>query len=228
MTTINTTAQRAENAGPTSVHEPGRLEVFITLLAGKLSGRIYAEYIARLPLAGNERMLDFGSGAGTPALSLAQRLQAGGGRLTCIDISHTWLKIARRRLSKHPDVEFLLGDIRTLRVPPGSFDAVFVHFVLHDIPAEQREGTLAALARVLVPGGRLYLREPLRFITEDEIHALCQRAGLQRLSAAKAEVPTQGTAWEAIYSRPDLLHHAASDAVGHPAADRSTHPDIAS
>ena len=186
------------NANFLSVHEPGRLEVFVNLLAGKLSGRTYAEYVDRLPLAGNERMLDFGSGAGTPAVYLARKLETGG-KLTCLDISPTWIEVCRRRLSKHPSVQFLTGDIRRMNLPAASFDAVFVHFVLHDIPTGQRASTVAALARVLVGGGRLYLREPLRLISTEEIHELCSGAGLRRINAQTTEVPTQGTAFEGVY-----------------------------
>jgi len=179
--------------------EPGRLEVLLTLLAGRLAGNVYRQYVDRLELRGNERVLDFGSGAGNPARYLAGRLKAGG-RLTCVDISTVWQQVIRRRLGKYSNVEFRLGDIRTLDIPDGSQDVIFIHFVLHDIPAGERPSTVQALVRTLAPGGKVYVREPLRFISGEEVRTLLGAAGLHELSARTVQVKTQGSVYEAVYS----------------------------
>lgn len=82
---------------PTDVvsHEPGIIEVFLTVVLGTLFGSMYREYVDRLGLKGSEHVLDFGSGSGNLALFIALRLTQGGGRLTCVDISKKSMDVAR-------------------------------------------------------------------------------------------------------------------------------------
>ncbi|NIV34621.1 MAG: methyltransferase domain-containing protein, partial [Anaerolineae bacterium] len=120
-------------------HEPGKMEVWLTMLAGKLFGRsVYEPYVNSLGLRGDEKVLDFGSGAGTPAQLIAGKLAEGSGTLTCVDVSQVWIKTAQKRLQAYSNVTFLSGEISDLDVPDESHDIVFIHFVIHDIPARQR------------------------------------------------------------------------------------------
>jgi ubiquinone/menaquinone biosynthesis C-methylase UbiE len=109
---------------------------------------------------GNERVLDFGSGSGICSRHIAARLQPNGGQLDCLDISYGWSKVIRKTLKRYRNVTYHLGRITQLDLPESAYDAVVIHFVLHDIPTAERLGILKALARRLKPGGRLLLREP--------------------------------------------------------------------
>jgi SAM-dependent methyltransferase len=182
------------------IYEPGWPEVVITVAAGVLAPGIYRKYAERLDLRGDERVLDFGSGAGTMARYLARRLTQGG-RLTCVDVSRMWLDVARRRLRRYPNVSFCLGDIATLDILDASQDVVLIHFVLHDIPAARRPEVVRHLAWTMAFGGRLYIREPLRFIAVDEIKALMTVAGLREITARQSQVPTQGTLYEGEWQK---------------------------
>jgi SAM-dependent methyltransferase len=182
-------------------YEPGKLEIWITLLAGRLlGGRFYEPYVQGLGLRGDERVLDFGSGAGTPARYLAARLQRAGGHLTCLDVSQRWQAVARRRLGRFDHVDFVLGDVRTAPLDEGSFDLVFVHFVLHEIPASERTGTVRRLAELMAEGGRLAIREPLNFISRAEIRRLMADRGLLEVVGRQTKVRTQGQVYEGIYA----------------------------
>jgi cyclopropane fatty-acyl-phospholipid synthase-like methyltransferase len=78
-------------------HEPSRFEMFLTRLAFLFYGKsVYKIFADRLPLNGNERVLDFGCGMGTVAHYTARRLTHG--HITCLDISERWLK----NLPKNP------------------------------------------------------------------------------------------------------------------------------
>ncbi len=114
-----------------------------------------------LGLRGDERVLEFGSGSGAISRHLMPLL-SGGGTLVCVDTSEGLMGIARRRLKGFTNVEFHPTDLRDARLPGGSFDAAVVHFVLHDVPEEDRSPLVAEMTRLLKPGGRLVLREPSR------------------------------------------------------------------
>ena len=134
--------------------EPGRVEVLAApLFTNVLLSPLYRRYVDQMGLRGDERVLDYGSGSGAAARHLAKRLRAGGGRLTCMDVSARWQKVLRRVLRAYPDVEFRLGDVRTMGLPEASFDVVLVHWMLHDVPPRDRPAIVAELARLLRPGG---------------------------------------------------------------------------
>jgi ubiquinone/menaquinone biosynthesis C-methylase UbiE len=179
--------------------EPSSLEVLITVAVGNLFNGVYRTAVDRLKLRGNERVLDFGSGAGTPARFLARELAEGGGTLTCVDVSQVWMETAQKRLKRHSNVTFHLGEISALDIPDGSHDVIFIHFTIHDMLASERPRAMKHLARKLVIGGRLYVREPLNVIAQDEIRRLMQQNGLAEVQADVGNVPLMGATYEGIF-----------------------------
>jgi SAM-dependent methyltransferase len=139
---------------------PSRLtRVAYRLLYDPLRAGYLRALVASLELDGTECVLDFGSGAGSEALYLAPAL-ARGGRLTCLDVSPTWLAEARHRLRGQPNVDFLLGEAPTVALADAAYDVILAHFVLHDVDRAALPAALAALARSLRPGGRFVVVEP--------------------------------------------------------------------
>ncbi len=99
-------------------------------------------------------VLDSGCGTGDTALFLAAR----GHQVTGIDflegpIRQAQAKAAERGLS----VRFLVKDALTLADWDERFDTVIDSGLFHTFPDEDRQRYVAGLARVLRPGGRLYL-----------------------------------------------------------------------
>jgi ArsR family transcriptional regulator len=94
-------------------------------------------------------VLDAGSGDGTIAALLAPRSR----RVTCLDISPKVLQACHRRLQGLANVEFVLGDVQTLRFADASFDQVLLLNLL--TYATEPAQALAEAARVLRPGGDL-------------------------------------------------------------------------
>ena len=184
-----------------AIHEPNVLEVMVTKAAGALAHSYYEDYVQSLALAGHERVLDFGCGAGIPARYLAARLRPGVGHLTCLDISHVWLDACRQHLHDYPHVTYVLGDITTLNLPSRSFDVIFIHFVLHDLAPGERPLVVKALARVLTPEGRVFIREPMRFIAPSEVQELWQVEGLTETVRHTEHIPTQGEVYAGVYAR---------------------------
>ena len=110
-----------------------------------------AEVLTRLPLAGDETVLDAGCGSGRVTELLLERLPEG--RVVALDLSGGMLLEARRRLARFGErVTFVEADLaKPLPIQP--VDAILstatFHWVLdHDV-------LFANLAAVLRPGGWL-------------------------------------------------------------------------
>lgn len=94
------------------------------------------------------RVLELGSGAGTPETSrFAERF-----RVTGVDISPKQVERARVAV---PDAEFLCADITELELPAGSFDAVMSFYVFNHVPRELLAPLLGRIHSWLAPGGWL-------------------------------------------------------------------------
>ena len=192
------------------VPDPGGLEVLLTrlMLHGVMSGT-YKKWVTSIGLRGDERVLDYGSGSGAVARHLVKVLEAGGGHLTCVDISPAWQAALRKTLAGCA-VEYALGDVRRLELPAGSFDVVAMHWMFHDVPAADRRAILDELARLLRPGGRLATREPTRReegIPAAQLRGLLQGAGLRELRGFEGSAFMMGPYYAGVWEKP-----AAADA----------------
>ena len=85
--------------------------------------------MARLELAGGERVLDLGCGTGTTSVELGSMVGAGG-HVLGLDIASGMLDQARARVEKAGagNVEFRLADVEVERLEPGCYDAAFSRF----------------------------------------------------------------------------------------------------
>lgn len=103
------------------------------------------------------RVLEAGCGVGAQTLTLAAN--SPGARITSIDISEASVAEAKRRIAAAGlnNVEFRRADIFNIPFAPGSFDHVFVCFVLEHLarPAE----ALRILKGLIAPGGTLTVIE---------------------------------------------------------------------
>jgi 2-polyprenyl-3-methyl-5-hydroxy-6-metoxy-1,4-benzoquinol methylase len=101
-------------------------------------------------LAGRD-LLDVGAGGGH-VLELFPRA-----RRTALDVSTRMLDVARRRLAGG-GVRFVHGDVTRIEWPDRSFDAIVCTEVLEHVADPGR--ILAAIARLLRPGGRAVVTAP--------------------------------------------------------------------
>jgi trans-aconitate 2-methyltransferase len=106
----------------------------------------------RLPLHGDEMVLDAGCGSGRVTERLLERLPRG--RVLALDASSAMLAEARRRLARFGDrVSFVRADLGRPLPLDGSVDAILSTATFHWVP--DQEALFANLAAVLRPGGRL-------------------------------------------------------------------------
>jgi ubiquinone/menaquinone biosynthesis C-methylase UbiE len=173
--------------------------MFLTRIVFFLCGKsVYQDFSDRLPLQGTEKVLDFGCGMGTVAYYVARRLPQG--HLVCLDISQRRLSACRRTLRRFRNVSFLC--VEASELPRDSFDVIYCHFVLHDIPPGDLETVIPWLAESLKPGGVFVIREPLN---EAEalrgIKRLTEHSGLLLKTSRITHVPLMGNAVESIFAK---------------------------
>jgi SAM-dependent methyltransferase len=103
------------------------------------------------------RVLEAGCGVGAQTVTLAARSPQA--HFVSVDLSAESAAEAERRVraAGHSNVEAAQGDIFALPFAPGSFDHVFVCFVLEHLA--QPVEALAALKRMLKPGGTITVIE---------------------------------------------------------------------
>ncbi|MGD1059998.1 MAG: class I SAM-dependent methyltransferase [Methanomassiliicoccales archaeon] len=164
-----------------SITEPSGTEQLGVLIFSRL-GRwvVYKPFIDRIGLKGDEKVLDFGSGWGDVTYFVSRALKKGGS-IALLDVSATWQEVAKRRLRNIEGLTFVHSDIFNAGLLDGSFDAIVIHYVLHDIPKEKRKATVAELAKKLRSGGYIYINEPVgkqHGMPPEEIIDLMTSAGL--------------------------------------------------
>jgi arsenite methyltransferase len=111
--------------------------------------RLVREALAAVP---GERILDVGCGPGFYVAELLEEV-GDGGSIVGVDSSPDMLALGRRRCEGRPNVEFLEGDASAPPVDDAAFDGVVCVQVLEYVP--DATGALAAMWRVLRPGGRI-------------------------------------------------------------------------
>ncbi|MDP1883885.1 MAG: class I SAM-dependent methyltransferase [Candidatus Moranbacteria bacterium] len=101
-------------------------------------------------LNGNSRILDLGCGTGR----LAGYMQAKGFEVVGVDLSEKMLEIAKR---KHPEMGFILVDMRELELEEKSFDAVCLAYSIFHFEKPEAREILKRANVFLGSGGFLFL-----------------------------------------------------------------------
>jgi SAM-dependent methyltransferase len=144
---------------------------------------LYDKYYSTFKLKGNETVLDFGCGGGTGSKCLAKLLKRNG-HLICLDTSPYWTGKALHRLSQYSNVSVITGSIDEVDLPDASLDVITAIHVIHDINPSLRLHTVESLSSKLKPGGRFYIKEPVREshgIPVVELRNIFNQAGLKEI-----------------------------------------------
>lgn len=109
--------------------------------------------VVRRERAGLRKVLDMGCGFGKSALPLARAFPQA--EVVGVDVSAPCLKLAAAdaAAAKVPNIRFRQADARHTGLEPGSFDLVTSTMLLHELPGQAVEETLAETSRLLAPGG---------------------------------------------------------------------------
>lgn len=121
--------------------------------------RLFARIDAHTRDLRGKTVLDYGCGRGDASLNY---LAAGADRVAGIDISSEYIADADMRAKEAgfeaDRYDFRVMDAHSLAFPDASFDFVIGYGILHHLDAEV---ALSEVHRVLKPGGRVMLQEPL-------------------------------------------------------------------
>ncbi len=136
-----------------------------------------ADVLERLPLRGDETVLDAGCGTGRVTERLVERLPRG--RVVALDGSPAMVDEARERLARFGDqVTFVTADLAApLPLPASSVDAILSTATFHWVV--DHDALFWNLARVVRPGGRL----------------VAQCGGGDNIVRVRAAIAETGEAW---------------------------------
>ena len=129
------------------------------------SYELYAQLVAGTTLEGRE-VLELGSGRGGGACFLLENQLLR--RLVALDYTPGTIRWCRRNFSR-PRLEFVCGDAANPPFPEASFDVIVAVELTHCIT--DKVVFLAAIARILRPGGRLLIAD-FFYLRPDAMHAL--------------------------------------------------------
>ncbi|MBF8290821.1 MAG: ubiquinone/menaquinone biosynthesis methylase [Chloroflexi bacterium] len=158
-------------------------------IAGPLHRRIVADTVARFGDQPGAMIVDLGSGPGSLALELAQRLPRA--QITGVEPNGRMRAIASLERGDRANVRFVDGTAERIPFPDRSVDLVVSSLSAHhweDLDAAVRE-----IRRILRPGGAAWIHD-IRFatFTGTEIDAVRRRLGLPAGSIRRSVPEGQG------------------------------------
>ena len=156
---------------------------------------LYADLVRSAAPGGATRVVEIGCGPGR----ITAHLAGLGLDMLGIDLSPAMIDQARRR---HPGLEFRVGQMSALDLPPGDAAGLVAWYSLIHIPPAEHPSVLTGFRRVLAPGGHLLLA----FHAGDERHHITDAYG------------HSGLAYDAYRLPPERLEQQAVEAGFTPAA----------
>jgi SAM-dependent methyltransferase len=115
----------------------------------------YATAFADAAAAGSGESLDIGCAYGVATLAALER----GARICASDMEPQHLELLEQRtpVDQRPRLRTVVGSLPAVTFPAESFDAILASRVIHFLSGVDIRTTVAAMARWLRPGGRLFL-----------------------------------------------------------------------
>ncbi len=131
----------------------------------------------------DRRILELGCGAASMTRALATRF--GAARITATEVDRT--QHARNlAIADLPQVSFRYGGAEAIADPDASYDLVVMLKSLHHVPVAVMDQALREIHRVLVPGGFLYVSEPVYWGDFNAVMRLIDDERLVREAAFEA------------------------------------------
>jgi ubiquinone/menaquinone biosynthesis C-methylase UbiE len=161
---------------------------FLTLGRERALRQNIADMIQYRP---GEKVLDVGCGTGSLALVAKERVGSQGS-VHGIDPAPRQIARAQTKAARHGlAVDFQLGVVERLSFPDQTFDVIQSTFAIDHVPADLQRQGLREIARVLKPGGRLFI---LITGSVQELAAFMKDAGFTHIETGEKEYRGIGAA----------------------------------
>ncbi len=134
-----------------------------------------------VPLAG-QQIVELGCGAARLARTLLVRYP--GSRVTGLEVDRR--QHAANVAAPQAGLRFVVGGAEAIPFPDASFDLALMQKSLHHVPQDLQMQALAEAARVLRPGGHLYVSEPVYAGPLNDVVRLFNDEGRVRAAAQAA------------------------------------------
>ena len=156
------------------------------------------EVLASLvPLAG-QRIIELGCGAARLARALLARHPDS--RVTALEVDAR--QHAKNLADPQPGLSFVAAGAQAIPAGDARFDLALMLKSLHHVPGPLMATALAEAARVLRPGGHLYVSEPVYGGPFNDLIRLFNDEGLVRAAAQRAlDEALAGGDWEGVDER---------------------------
>lgn len=152
---------------------------------------------ALVPLGG-ANVIELGCGDAALARRLLQ--QYPDSRVTGLEVDAR--QHAKNLAAPRHGLSFVAAGAQSLPFPDASFDLALMLKSLHHVPLPAMAQALGEAARVLRPGGHLYVSEPIYAGVFNDLVRLFNDEGMVRAAAQEAlDSALRGGAWEAVAER---------------------------
>ena len=150
-----------------------------------------------VPLAGQD-IIELGCGAARLARALLERHPDS--RVTGMEVDAR--QHAKNIAAPQEGLRFVAGGAEAIPFPDASFDLALMLKSLHHVPRALMAQALGEVARVLRPGGQLYVSEPVYDGALNEIVRLYNDEGVVRAAAQAAlDAALRSGPWEQVAER---------------------------
>jgi ubiquinone/menaquinone biosynthesis C-methylase UbiE len=150
-------------------------------------------------LPAGAQVLEVAPGPGYFAIELAKL----GGDVTCLDISHTFVEIARRNAAEaRVKVDFQQGNASSMPFPDRSFDFLLCRAAFKNFAEPVR--ALQEMLRVLKPGGKALIIDLRRDAPREAINRYVDGSGRSRFSAFLTKGAFRFMLLKRAYSKADF------------------------
>jgi ubiquinone/menaquinone biosynthesis C-methylase UbiE len=168
---------------PEAMDTPEEARDYDAMDHATVNARFVADFVAAHGGCRGGLILDVGTGPARIAIALCQADPSA--RVLATDLAGTMLELARRNVAGsglEARIQCVRGSARALPCPSGRFEAVISNSLVHHIP--DPVPALAEMARLVAPGGTLFVRDLVRPGTRQEVDALVSAyAGDEPLAA---------------------------------------------
>ena len=157
------------------------------------------DLLAQLLPAPGPRIIELGCGAARMARQMLQRWPG----LDYLGLEVDAIQHQRNLQAPAPGMRFEAAGAQAIPCPDGAFDLALMLKSLHHVPLDAMDQALTEVARVLRPGGHLYVSEPVYEGALNEIVRLYNDEGIVRAAAQAAldRALAVRSTWEQVAQR---------------------------